>query len=325
MLNLKRNAVLGLNLYCGGGPSMAPASPSSPGVGGGGSAGSSAAPSPAEEPAVLLGGGAPNGCSEAPRSLIGCPPAPRALIGGAARWRPEEELDGCEPEAEDELRRASLALISRYLREAAGAVDSGPGGKNLFKGLLGAGGRAAEPGLERALDTLRRVGDGVLQKHQLAFQGEGPGPGAGAGLRWAEGLCRWPPATEGCCGGALHPGGVGSKGSWGRGLHVEGRGPHFWGILRGHEGAWSILRGGAGLRAHPWRGLQSPSAPLQVAPVLSGGWGMGCCKSSLPWCGAEVLRGHGLQPRGRSSAGHPYPGGVWRGRGSSPCYGGGLG
>ncbi|XP_006273359.1 induced myeloid leukemia cell differentiation protein Mcl-1 [Alligator mississippiensis] len=171
MLNLKRNAVLGLNLYCGGGPSMAPASPSSPGVGGGGSAGSSAAPSPAEEPAVLLGGGAPNGCSEAPRSLIGCPPAPRALIGGAARWRPEEELDGCEPEAEDELRRASLALISRYLREAAGAVDSGPGGKNLFKGLLGAGGRAAEPGLERALDTLRRVGDGVLQKHQLAFQG----------------------------------------------------------------------------------------------------------------------------------------------------------
>ncbi|NXM97335.1 MCL1 protein, partial [Sylvia borin] len=51
-------------------------------------------------------------------------------------WRPEEELDGCEPEAErgpaadslpgtppgppDGLRQDSLELISRYLREVAG-------------------------------------------------------------------------------------------------------------------------------------------------------------------------------------------------------------
>ncbi|NXS53740.1 MCL1 protein, partial [Brachypteracias leptosomus] len=108
-----------------------------------------------------------------------------------ARWSPEEELDGCEPEPErgpvgdslpgtplgppgppDGLRQDSLELISRYLREAAGEAE--PSVKKLFPGLLGGPGRPGGSGdavTEKALDTLRRVGNGVLQKHELAFQG----------------------------------------------------------------------------------------------------------------------------------------------------------
>ncbi|XP_004627766.2 induced myeloid leukemia cell differentiation protein Mcl-1 [Octodon degus] len=109
---------------------------------------------------------------------------------------PEEELDGYEPEPpgkrpavlpllelvgeaekspsadgslpstpppaeeeEDELYRQSLEIISRYLREqAAGAKDSKP------LGGAGAAGR-------KALETLRRVGDGVQRNHETAFQG----------------------------------------------------------------------------------------------------------------------------------------------------------
>ncbi|NWV91063.1 MCL1 protein, partial [Machaerirhynchus nigripectus] len=82
-------------------------------------------------------------------------------------WRPEEELDGCEPEPErgpaadslpgtppgppDGLRQDSLELISRYLREVAGEGQPSV--------------------MEKALETLRRVGDGVMRKHELAFQG----------------------------------------------------------------------------------------------------------------------------------------------------------
>ncbi|NWH26734.1 MCL1 protein, partial [Grus americana] len=108
-----------------------------------------------------------------------------------ALWSPEEELDGCEPEAErgpvgdslpgtppgppelpDGLRQDSLELISRYLREAAGEAE--PGVKKLFPGLLGGPGRPGGSGdavMEKALETLRRVGGGVMQKHELAFQG----------------------------------------------------------------------------------------------------------------------------------------------------------
>ncbi|NWX93080.1 MCL1 protein, partial [Nothoprocta pentlandii] len=145
----------------------------------------------AEVPRLLIGPAA------APRLLIGPAAAPRALIGPAARpaslWSPEQELDGCEAEAEcgaaagaslpatppatppapqspDELRQDSLELISRYLREAAGEAE--PAAKKLFSGLLSGPGRPGGAGLmEKALETLRRVGDGVMRKHELAFQG----------------------------------------------------------------------------------------------------------------------------------------------------------
>ncbi|NWZ30151.1 MCL1 protein, partial [Asarcornis scutulata] len=69
----------------------------------------------------------------------------------------------------DELRQDSLELILRYLREAAGETE--PGLKKFFPGLLGRPGGAGDGVMEKALETLRRVGDGVLEKHELAFQG----------------------------------------------------------------------------------------------------------------------------------------------------------
>ncbi|XP_042694423.1 induced myeloid leukemia cell differentiation protein Mcl-1 [Centrocercus urophasianus] len=204
MFAVKRNAVIGFNLYCGGGgPGLVPASP----------AGDQTPPPPAAAPAAtaaevprpLIGSAglwAAGGRAEAPRAPIGSEAAPRVPLGSAAArrlpsdsaprpvalWSPEEELDGCEPESErgpggdslpstppelpDELRRDSLELILRYLREAAGEAE--PGVKKLFPGLLGGPGRPGRTGgavMEKALETLRRVGDGVMQKHELAFQG----------------------------------------------------------------------------------------------------------------------------------------------------------
>ncbi|XP_050786366.1 induced myeloid leukemia cell differentiation protein Mcl-1 [Gopherus flavomarginatus] len=197
MLALKRNAVIGLNLYCGGGPTLPPSAPASPS-----GAGTPPAPGPAAEgvrPAALIGGASwgSNGHSEGARALIGSPAAAPSLVAGGPRpgplWRPEEELDGCDPDAErmgppgaaggslpstppaeddddlDGLYQDSLELIGRYLREAAEL--GGPGGKKLFKRLL-SGPRGAGPAaMEKALETLRRVGDGVIEKHQIAFQG----------------------------------------------------------------------------------------------------------------------------------------------------------
>ncbi|NXL51732.1 MCL1 protein, partial [Podilymbus podiceps] len=210
MFAVKRNAVIGFNLYCGGGPALAPASPGgvpdppSPS----GAAPGAAATAAAEVPRALIGseGGwaaagrpeAPRvltGPAAAPRALIGCGAAPRAAVPPAARpgalWSPEEELDGCEPEVErgpagdslpgtppgppelpDGLQQDSLELISRYLREVAGEAE--PGAKKLFPGLLGGPGRPGGSGdavMEKALETLRRVCGGVMQKHELAFQG----------------------------------------------------------------------------------------------------------------------------------------------------------
>ncbi|NWW75213.1 MCL1 protein, partial [Climacteris rufus] len=70
------------------------------------------------------------------------------------------------------LGRDSLELIGRYLREVAG--EEQPSAKKLFPGLLGGPGRPGAAGdavMEKALETLRRVGDGVMRKHELAFQG----------------------------------------------------------------------------------------------------------------------------------------------------------
>ncbi|CAM4695964.1 induced myeloid leukemia cell differentiation protein Mcl-1 [Caretta caretta] len=213
MLALKRNAVIGLNLYCGSGPALAPSPPDSPSGAGGPPAPGARDPGPPAEagrPAPLIGGAAwgPNGRSEGARALIGegprarsgspTPPPPALVAVGprpASLWRPEEELDGCDPDAErmgpppspsaagslpgtppaeddddlDGLYRDSLELISRYLREAAEL--GGPGGKKLHK-RLPSGPRGAGPAaMEKALGTLRRVGDGVMEKHQIAFQG----------------------------------------------------------------------------------------------------------------------------------------------------------
>ncbi|NXP79633.1 MCL1 protein, partial [Ramphastos sulfuratus] len=180
MFAVRKNAVISLNLYCGGSAALPPASPG----------GDPAPPPPAsaaEVPRALLGSagglwaaGAP---PEAPRSLIGCGTAPPA-----ARWSPEQELDGCEPDLDrgpageslpstppgplDGLRQDSLELIGRYLREAAGEAE--PSAKKLFPGLLGGPGRpggSSDAVMEKALETLRRVGNGIMKKHELAFQG----------------------------------------------------------------------------------------------------------------------------------------------------------
>ncbi|XP_065516210.1 induced myeloid leukemia cell differentiation protein Mcl-1 [Lathamus discolor] len=136
MFGARRNAALGLHLYCGGCPAPPPPPPSA--------------------------GAWPGACSEA---LLGCGPAPRR--------GPEEELDGfeAEPEPADPLRQASLELIGRYLREAAGAAPPGP--EKLLPGLRAGPGRprGADAGLRKALGTLRRLGDSVLRRHELAFQG----------------------------------------------------------------------------------------------------------------------------------------------------------
>ncbi|XP_044528576.1 induced myeloid leukemia cell differentiation protein Mcl-1 isoform X1 [Gracilinanus agilis] len=230
----KKNAVIGLNLYCGGA-----------GMGAGGGAGgppsggrllaSGKGPTVESTPpqrdggevetgttaAGLIGGGiranppdpvspgargvarpAPIG-AEAPDVTTDPIPslfapgrrssAPAEVADGAVDvpMCPEEELDGYEPEPpgkrpsrlavleiareggdspngslpstpppaeeeeeEDELYGQSLELISRYLREqAVGTKDAKP----LRSG--------------KALETLRRVGDGVQRNHERAFQG----------------------------------------------------------------------------------------------------------------------------------------------------------
>ncbi|XP_049621949.1 induced myeloid leukemia cell differentiation protein Mcl-1 [Suncus etruscus] len=169
MLGLTRNAVVGLNLYCGGAGLAA---------GGGGrkeprGGRSDAAEGPdAATPA--------RGWLFRPGRCSAPPPLPEEAAA-AAMLSPEAELDGDEPalrlagakaEAEagaagggadgdgdadaDALYRLSLDIISRYLREqASGRKDAAPPG----------------PAGRRALDTLRRVGDGVQRNHRAAFQG----------------------------------------------------------------------------------------------------------------------------------------------------------
>ncbi|XP_055966398.1 induced myeloid leukemia cell differentiation protein Mcl-1 [Sorex fumeus] len=228
LFGLTRNAVIGLNLYCGGaglgagGGGAAPAAglpgvrKEARGAGGGGGAGGAerggGAPSPpaarrAARPAPV-GAEGPGGAATPGRRLLLAPPDATpdpALASASAAVRPEDELDGYdEPEAPgkrpagpgrrrragaagadaegslpstpppadadadpdadpdpgaDALYRLSLEIISRYLREqAAGAKDA----KGL--GAPGAAGR-------KALETLRRVGDGVQRNHETAFQG----------------------------------------------------------------------------------------------------------------------------------------------------------
>ncbi|KAL8184771.1 UNVERIFIED_CONTAM: hypothetical protein K2H54_027866 [Gekko kuhli] len=228
MLSLKQK-MIGLNLYCGGAPAVAPASP---GAGGQSPTASSSSLSgrglwsPSEGARALIGGGPRAG---APRALIGpLEGAPRSLIGWAPPPPsprpsklplPEDELDGCEPEAEaeageerggpqlvpsptaslasseeeeeedgekkaeeeeDGLRAETREVVLRYLLEVA--ADDGAKAEGRAK-ALGAllGGRSghAPPAtppapsarVARTVETLRRVGDGVLEKHQLAFQG----------------------------------------------------------------------------------------------------------------------------------------------------------
>ncbi|GAB5575501.1 induced myeloid leukemia cell differentiation protein Mcl-1 [Panthera pardus] len=230
MFGLKRNAVIGLNLYCGGAGLAAGSGGASSSGGrlvavgkeatarrevGGGEAGAviggSAGASP---PATLapdarrvarpspIGAEGPDVTATPPKLLFfaatRCASPPEKMEGPAADaiMSPEEELDGYEPEPlgkrpavlpllelvgeassgpgtdgslpstpppaeeeEDELFRQSLEIISRYLREqATGAKDAKP---------LGGSGAASR----KALETLRRVGDGVQRNHETAFQG----------------------------------------------------------------------------------------------------------------------------------------------------------
>lgn len=234
MFGLKRNAVIGLNLYCGGaGLGAGGGGASSPGgrllaagkeatarrEGGGGEAGAVIGGSAGGSPQTTL---APDSLRVARPSPIGaegpdvtapssrllffaptrCASPPEGMEAPAADaiMSPEEELDGYEPEPlgkrpavlpllefvreassgpctdgslpstpppaeeeEDELYRQSLEIISRYLREqATGTKDTKP---------MGGSGAASR----KALETLRRVGDGVQRNHETAFQGKGLG------------------------------------------------------------------------------------------------------------------------------------------------------
>ncbi|XP_008582850.1 PREDICTED: induced myeloid leukemia cell differentiation protein Mcl-1 isoform X2 [Galeopterus variegatus] len=228
MFGLKRNAVIGLNLYCGGaGLGAAAGGATPPGgrlltaekettarqEGGGGEAsaevGGSVGASP---PAALtpdarrvarpapIGAEVPDVTATPTRLLFFAPTSralpPEEMEAADAIMSPEEELDGYEPEPlgkrpavlpllelvgeanngpstdgslpstpppaeeeEDELYRQSLEIISRYLREqATGSKDAKP---------MGGSGAASR----KALETLRRVGDGVQRNHETAFQG----------------------------------------------------------------------------------------------------------------------------------------------------------
>ncbi|XP_020011391.2 induced myeloid leukemia cell differentiation protein Mcl-1 isoform X2 [Castor canadensis] len=230
MFGLKRNAVIGLNLYCGGaglgagsggattpprGRLLAAEEASARREVGGGEAGAviggSAGASP---PAALaqdarrvarpapIGAEIPDVTATPARLLFFAPTrrasTPKEMEAPAsdAIMSPEEELDGYEPEPlgkrpavlpllelvgeatkspsadgslpstpppaeeeEDELYRQSLEIICRYLREqATGAKDAKP---------MGGSGAASR----KALETLRRVGDGVQRNHETAFQG----------------------------------------------------------------------------------------------------------------------------------------------------------
>lgn len=219
MFDLKRNAVIGLNLSSAGGDTDPAA--------GGSSSSSSSNAGPAQGHLVSLGkdAAAPRvGCggdavaspqaaarSPARPSPIGAEgpyvtatparPAPLALTpraaspeAAAAIMSPEDELDGYEPEPpgkraaplrlldlrdagrgsgsdgslpstpppaeeeEDELYRQSLDIISRYLREQAAGAKAAPPG-------------APAAASRKALETLRRVGDGVQRNHLTAFRG----------------------------------------------------------------------------------------------------------------------------------------------------------
>ncbi|XP_056366992.1 induced myeloid leukemia cell differentiation protein Mcl-1 [Oenanthe melanoleuca] len=183
MFAAKPKTVIGFNLYCGGSAGLGTGGPGLPGTG------QHRDPAAAAPSAAAIASGAGPSGADPPRALIGRGAAARSLIGcGAALWRPEQELDGCEPEPErgpaedsppgtppgppDGLRQDSLELIARYLREVAGEEE--PSKKKLFPGLLAGPGRPGAAGdavMEKALETLRRVGDGVMQKHELAFQG----------------------------------------------------------------------------------------------------------------------------------------------------------
>ncbi|XP_069869777.1 induced myeloid leukemia cell differentiation protein Mcl-1 homolog isoform X1 [Dipodomys merriami] len=229
MFGLRRNAVIGLNFYCGGaglgagsGAAAAPggrlltaeeatarreAGGGEAGAGIGGSAGASPSTTLAPDARRVarpapIGAEAPDVTGTPTKRVFFAPthraPTPDEMEAAAAGaiMSPEEELDGYEPEPlgkrpavlpllelvgeaskssrtdgslpstpppaeeeDDELYRQSLEIICRYLREqATGAKDAKP---------LGGAGAASR----KALETLRRVGDGVQRNHETAFQG----------------------------------------------------------------------------------------------------------------------------------------------------------
>ncbi|VFV47063.1 induced myeloid leukemia cell differentiation [Lynx pardinus] len=140
MFGLKRNAVIGLNLYCGGAGLAA-------GSGGASSSGGRLVAVGKEATARREVGGGEAG------ALVGEASSGPGTDGSLPSTPPPAE------EEEDELFRQSLEIISRYLREqATGAKDAKP---------LGGSGAASR----KALETLRRVGDGVQRNHETAFQG----------------------------------------------------------------------------------------------------------------------------------------------------------
>nr|XP_006217005.2 induced myeloid leukemia cell differentiation protein Mcl-1 [Vicugna pacos] len=165
MFGLQRNAVIGLNLYCGG-------------AGLGAGSGSATrllffAPSRRASPPEEMESPASDAIMSPEEELDGYEPEPLSkrpavlplleLVGEASSGPcTDGSLPSTPPpaeEEEDELYRQSLEIISRYLREqATGAKDA--------KAVGGSG-----SAIRKALETLRRVGDGVQRNHETAFQG----------------------------------------------------------------------------------------------------------------------------------------------------------
>ncbi|XP_042296154.1 induced myeloid leukemia cell differentiation protein Mcl-1 [Sceloporus undulatus] len=134
-------------------------------------------PAPSSSSSLSLEAEEIDGCEADSDSEAVVVPEMEAKAGeGAASPPPSPELP------QDELRKVTLAVVGRYLREAAdgrstkGGVGleaaagvKGPFSLQSFLGRFGSGGSEAEAA--RALETLRRVGESILERHQVAFQG----------------------------------------------------------------------------------------------------------------------------------------------------------
>ncbi|XP_074044838.1 induced myeloid leukemia cell differentiation protein Mcl-1 isoform X2 [Macrotis lagotis] len=198
----KKNAVIGLNLYCGG--AGAPPSGGRPLPSGKGTPGESSPPrrdagaadAAAARPAPI-GAEAPAGSATPPRPVLFAPGrrCPSAAEAADPAPSPEDELDGYEPEPPGK-RPARLSVLA-LAREGADSAGGGAHGSlpstpppaeeeeeedELYGQSLelitrylreqAGGAKDARPLRSgKALETLRRVGDSVQRNHETAFQG----------------------------------------------------------------------------------------------------------------------------------------------------------
>uniref|UniRef100_A0A8C6YT47 MCL1 apoptosis regulator, BCL2 family member n=1 Tax=Nothoprocta perdicaria TaxID=30464 RepID=A0A8C6YT47_NOTPE len=101
----------------------------------------------------------------------------RGAVDVSGRGQSETDIGGPQQCYRAQRRRGRVQAWRCYRGHAykdqhGGGEGAGSGPAKLFSGLLSGPGRPGGAGLmEKALETLRRVGDGVMRKHELAFQG----------------------------------------------------------------------------------------------------------------------------------------------------------